>query len=184
MRNTIDSDEEEGGRPELLDGVDGEAPLDDEILCKFSAVLFRQHCCVRLDCLLTVFEFACLCSNFSWNLISSFLVLANLLGPVAKNFARRLVCPGWTSMTYLPAVHFVNTRKYPLMSPIHLAISPLCTSPPWFYTSHFVSFRCQIHRYDHAASTLICTSIHMLTSAHTCARCYQGAARQCYPDVA
>ena len=73
VTNTISSDEEEeGGQPDVLVGVNGEAPQDDENLCKFSAVLFLQHCCIRLVCVLVMFEFACLCSNFSWSLISSF----------------------------------------------------------------------------------------------------------------
>ena len=73
VRNTINSDEEEeGGQSDVLVGVIGEAPQDDENLCKVSAVLFLQHCCIRLVCVLVMFEFACLCSNFSWSLISSF----------------------------------------------------------------------------------------------------------------
>ena len=48
-----------------------------------------------------------------------FLISANFLGPVTKNFARRLVCPDVASITYPPAVHFTNMRKYPLMSPLH-----------------------------------------------------------------
>ena len=54
--NSNDSNEEE--LVDLLNGVDGEAPMDDESPCKFSAVHFLEHFCVRLGCLLTVFVFA------------------------------------------------------------------------------------------------------------------------------
>ena len=63
------------------------------------------------------------------------LISANFLGPVAKNFARRLVCPDIASITYPPTGPF------------------------------------------------ICTSIHLLKPANTCARGNQSPAWQCNPAV-
>ena len=50
MRNAIDSDEEEGGLPDVIEGVDGEAPEDGDNPCKFSAVICFQHCCIQWVC--------------------------------------------------------------------------------------------------------------------------------------
>ena len=72
VRNTIDSDEDEVGRPDFLVCIDGEAPQNDENQCKFSAFLFLQHCCIRLVCVLVVFECASLCSNFLWSISPHF----------------------------------------------------------------------------------------------------------------
>ena len=81
-----------------------------------------------------------------------FLVSAHFLGPVARNISRRFTSPGGGRITYLSAVHFIDIHKYPSMCPI-LSVS-LCTSPSGFYTSHCISVRCQICRYDHDGDPL------------------------------
>ena len=108
-----------------------------------------------------VFEISCLCSNFSWNFVFSLLVSVRFLGPVARSISRRFTSFGGASMTYLLAAQFIDIHKYPSMCPIVLSVSPF-TSPSGFYTSHCISFRCQICRYDHYGDPLNHVSFHLL----------------------
>ena len=61
------------------------------------------------------------------NVCFVFAVCEHFLGPVAKSFARRLTCQGGPKLSYLPASHFVNMRKY-IHCHLHVSIfRHLCT---------------------------------------------------------
>ena len=53
-----------------------------------------------------------LCLGLSPMFVLFLAVSKHFLGPVAKSFARRLTCQGGPTITYLPASHFDNIRKY------------------------------------------------------------------------
>ena len=130
----------------MMEEVDGEALRMVKISVNFQLLFSFNTVASGGFVFFGVFDISC--SNFSWN----FSVSARFLGPVARSISRPFTSLGGASMTYLPAVQFIDIHKYPSMCPI-LSVS-LCTYPSGFYTSHCISFRCQICRYDHDGDPL------------------------------
>ena len=95
----------------MMEGVDGEALRMVKIRVNFQLLFSVNTDASGGFVFFGVFDISCLCSIFSWNFVSSFLVSAHFLGPVARSISRRFTSLGGASMTYLPVFQFIDIHK-------------------------------------------------------------------------